>query len=286
MINLINVDCPICEKDASTPLFEVEELSLVKCKKCGLMYYNPNISLQDHYAFLNEDFFVSPAIQQIKKSGQRYDFAVYMQHVKHPSIVGYPDYLEPEHLRAKELWGKKLLSWFIKDWQIQKFKGLPSSVLEMGAATGHMLHPFKDAEWRCLGQEVSCWIVDHSSSRVDVLLGELHNLSFGDEKFNCVILWDSFEHTQFPNECLKKLHEITTDEMLMIIQTPNAEYITTEDHYLLSPRQHSFLFSKRTLSLILKKCGFEICNERISSQADEMCLIVKKLLKGKNRKNG
>ena len=270
---LISVLCPICEKDASASLFAVEGLQLVRCKECGLTYFNPNVRTDEHYAFLGEDFFIAPIIQQLRDSG-RYDFSVYMEHVHHPSVIGYPDYLEPEHLRAKELWGRTILSWFVKAWQEQKFTGLPFSILEMGCATGHMLLPFKEAEWKpIVGQEVSEWIVQHKAPMINIRLGELHTLDFGKDKFDCVLCWDSFEHTHYPNEALCKIYEATNDQMLMIWQTPNVD-LASQEWYLWSPRQHNFFLNHITASKLLEKHGFKIIGEKISPEADEMVLLV------------
>ena len=272
---LIQVDCPICEKNVSDPLFLVEGLQLVRCKDCGLTYFNPNVDTYEHYELLNEDFFVASVIQKLKCLG-RYDFSVYMDHVHHSSVIGYPDYLEPEHLRAKELWGKTILSWFVRAWQEQKFIGLPSSILEMGCATGNSLHSFKEAEWKpVVGQEVSEWIVQHKAPGVDVRLGEMHKLDFGKAKFDCVLCWDSFEHTHYPNEVLCKIHEVTNDQMLMIWQTPNVD-LSVQEWYLWSPRQHNFFLNKSTASKLLEKHGFKIIGEKISSQADECVYIITK----------
>lgn len=268
------VDCPICEKSECSSLFKVEGMRLVRCTSCGLTYYNPNIDLEEHYAFLNKDFFVAPAIQNVQASGTKYNFNVYMEFVKDPSVIGYPDYLEPQHLEAKELWGKKILGWFISAWQQQNFQGVPTSILEMGCATGHMLFPFKEAEWTCVGQEVSPWIVEHSSKDIDVRLGELHDLKFSKD-FCCVLCWDAFEHTQFPNEVLEAIHKNTTDEMVMIWQMPNADYATMHWH-LWSPRQHAFFYSRGTAAKLLEKHGFRIAGEKISPEADEMVLVIVK----------
>lgn len=270
------VDCPICEKDHSVPLFCVEGLQLVRCSVCGLTYYNPDVDPEEHYALLNEDFFVSQAIQKVKKSGSEYNFDVYMKYVKDPSTIGYPDYLEPEHLKAKESWGKIVLGWFIKEWQKQGFKGLPSSILEMGSAAGAMLTPFLEAEWApVVGQEVSSWIVEHKDPRVDVRLGELHALDFGDAKFNCILMWDSFEHTQYPNECLKKISEATTEQALLIMQTPDVDY-STANWYLFSPGQHVLLLNHRTAELLFGKFGWKLVGERVSPEPDEAIYIFAK----------
>ena len=279
-----DVLCPICEKDNSSPLFCVDGLQLVRCTTCGLTYYNPDVDIEEHYALLNEDFFVAPANQKARAGGT-YSFDVYMQNLKDPSIIGYPDYLEPEHLRAKELWGKKVLSWFVQAWQKQGYAGLPSSILELGCATGNMLVPFVEAEWGpVVGQEVSPWIMQHKDPRIDVRLGELHSLDLGNAKFNCVLMWDSFEHVQFPNECLKKVSEVTTEQALIIIQTPDVD-LSCVDWIYWSPRQHVHFWSKNTLSLMFDKHSWEIIGEKISPEADESIFIFAKKpsLKGKKK---
>jgi len=266
---MIDVICPICEVDDTRFLFEVEGLRLVQCKRCGLIYFNPNVEFKEHVDFLDVDYWVAPTYQRLKSSG-KYDYKAYLDHLDAEDIKGYPDYLEPRHLDAKVQWGKRVLGWF------KKYYPEAHSVIELGCATGHMLKPFVQAGWSpVVGVEVSPWIVDRGrelNPKLDLRLGNFENMQF-TETFDCALLWDVFEHYQYPNGVLKNLYQITSSKMVAICHLPDADQSRGKDWYLWSPRQHCFHYNRKTLGMILDKHGFKIVGEEVSPEAGEMVVV-------------
>lgn len=276
MQNMIRVECPVCKVDSDDIRFVVEGLRVVKCGTCGLLYYNPNVSKEIHKKFVNdEDFYVAPKFQELRAAGN-YNLQVYLEHLKTAEVKGYPDWLEPEHLRAKVSWGRRIMGWFL-----DTAKGAPlKSVLEIGGGTGHMLKDFKkfgDFEY-VVSQDISDWAYKTGKEMLpDIIFkcGEVYDLEF-EQKFDCVLMWDSLEHVQYPDKLLSKLNEITNDNALIIIQTPDAEYAEDLNWRYWSPEQHCFFFTRKTLDLLLSKYNFNRVSEKLSPEQEEMVLIYQK----------
>ena len=278
MSNLIKVNCPICQTSSDKEVYRVSGLPIVKCESCGLLYYNPNVNQSIHKAFVNdEDYYIAPEYQKLRAS-KEYNFQVYLSHLKSAEVKGYPDWLEPEHLKAKTSWGRRILGWFMEAAQGKELK--MDSVLEVGGGTGHMLKDFKKFGGfkYVVSQEISEWASKTGESLLPEIvfkLGEVYDIEF-EEKFDCVLMWDSFEHIQYPRQLLSKLKDITNEHALIVIHTPNADY-AKEDWYLWSSNQHCFFYNKETLSKLLMMFGFKIIQEKPSPEADEMVLIYQKI---------
>lgn len=271
---LIKVDCPICEKDDISPYLVVDGLNVVKCNGCGLIYFNPNVSTAEHNNFLSKDYWVSPTYQKLRASGN-YNFKLYLTHLNSEDIVGYPDYLEPQHLGAKVGWGANLLKW------CYNYNPDGKSIIAVGCATGHMLEPFmNDGFYPVVGVEIAPWIVESGRKllpTLDLRLGDFNDMNI-DEKFDFAMFWDSFEHLQYPNKTLSKLHNSLNDNAIVISHMPDVDDCDQDpEWYLWSPKQHCFFYNYRTLGLLLKKHGFEIIDEKVSPEAGEMVLIWRKI---------
>ena len=280
MQKLIKIRCPICQTISNNVRFIVKGLKVVECETCGLLYYNPNVSREIHKDFVNtEDYYIAPKFQELRKTGN-YNLQIYLEHLKTAKVKGYPDWLEPEHLKAKISWGRRIMGWFLEAAQGRSLK----SVLEIGGGTGHMLKDFKkfgDFDY-VVSQDISEWAYKTGKELLPNIIfkyGEVYDQEF-DRKFDCIMTWDSLEHIQNQNMLLYKLGEITNDNAIIVIHTPNAEFAKSPDWYLWSPEQHCFFYTKKTLDLFFKKYGFNRIAEKRSPEPDEMVLIYQK---GRNK---
>jgi len=247
-----------------------------------MIFFRPNVSHDIHNNFLDRNYWIAPAFQEAIGSGN-YNFDVYLDILASDAKVkGYPDYLEPEHLQAKVSWGRRLMQWFLRYAQGRSLK----TVLEIGCATGHMMKGFFDMGGFSygVGIDVSPLIIEHGkqllknyidNKKLDLFTGECWEYNAG-VKFDCIIMWDSFEHIQYPEKALGWVKDNTSSEALMIIHTPDAELAGDADWYLWSPKQHCFFYSKETADIFLSKFGFQRIAEKISPEPDEMVLIYKK----------
>ena len=265
MSELIEVRCPLHDHHTKTEfLFECptnnwaqeQSLSVVRCVECGLVFFNPNISAADRQAYHGEEYYIA----------------------SDKGCIGYPNYVEEEHLGAKIYFGKLIFSWFNRLWTDKTRK--PCSLIDIGCATGHMGKAFYDRGWKVIGIEFSKWAVDWGRKNLGMELRcqDMDELFLDEEEiFDCVLLWDSLEHSQHPRELLRKLHKHSSENMLMIIQMPDAaKYIETPEHPFWSLYQHCFHYDLETLDLLLHLEGFERRRKLPSSQPDEMLIIAEK----------
>ena len=264
-MEFVNVKCPLHEGETATEfLFEVspnnwaQEVSLqvVRCEECGLVFFNPNISVKDRKNYHSEEYYIA----------------------NEKGCVGYPNYLEGDHIGAKIYFGKLLFSWFNRLWNSKERK--PHSLIDFGCATGHMSKPFHDKGWKVVGIDFSEWATSWGREYLgmDLRCQDMDALQLGDDEvFDCILFWDSLEHSQFPRALLKNVYAHSSAASLMIIQMPNIDkYLDAPKHPFWSLYQHCFHYNKETLERLLELEGFQIRRELPSSQPNEMLFVIEK----------
>lgn len=286
---MIEIECPLCgQETVKEKLYDLEckgnKIGIVRCEQCKLIFVSPNLTREEMKAFVSKDFFIAPSHQKLIEEGN-YNFQIYLDNVQNKDIFGYPNYLEPEHLKAKLAWGKRIMDWLKLGYRrlySKEFK--PSSLLEVGGATGHMSLPFVVDGWSpVVVTELSDWCHEYNSSgkgcHLDMRICNPEELDIEDKAFDCVMLWDTLEHLQYPVLSLNAINRMTKDKMIGVIQCPNAEdYILEPENHLVSPGQHCFHYDHNTLEKILNKCGFKFCSEKVSPEAGEMVILFTKKL--------
>ena len=264
-MEFVNVRCPLHDEQAATEfLFEVPpnnwaqgvSLRVVRCKECGLVFFNPNISIKDRKDYHTEAYYIA----------------------NEKGCVGYPNYLEKDHIGAKIYFGKLLHSWFSRLWKDKQRK--PMSLIDLGCATGHMSKPFHDKGWKVVGIDFSEWAITWGRENLgmDLRCQDMDELLLDEEeKFDCVLFWDSLEHSQYPRKLLKKVYEYTASEMLMIIQMPDVDkFVDNPQDSFWSLYQHCFHYNEKTLAKLLELEGFKISKKLPSSQPREMLFVAEK----------
>lgn len=269
MTELTEINCPLHDHITESEfLFECRpnnwaqktSLRVVQCKECGLLFFNPNLSITDRKAYHSREYYIADT----------------------KGCIGYPNYIEEDHLGAKIYFGKLIYSWFSRLWKDKTRK--PCSLLDLGCATGHMSKPFHDRNWKVVGIEFSKWAVDWGREHLglDLRHQDMDELFLDEEEiFDCVLFWDSLEHSQYPRKLLQKVYHHSPDKMVMIIQMPDVtKYVDDPKHPFWSLYQHCFHYNKDTLGRLLELEGFEITRKLPSSQSDEMLIVAEKKKKG------
>ena len=260
---MVKVICPLhAQKTKTKFLFECSpnnwaqkvSLRVVQCQKCDLIFFSPNLNPEIRKAYHNQDYY----------------------RATEKGCIGYPDYIEEEHLSAKIYFGRLLLSWFTR---LRKNKdNLLDSIIDLGCASGHMLIPFRDKGFTTVGIDFSEWAVEWGKKHLDLDLRcqDMDQLRLGkNELFDCIIFWDSLEHVQKPRKLLKILYKHSTKDTLMIVQMPDVNQFKNDPtHPYWSLYQHSFHYTEKTLGRLLKLEGFQIHRKLPSSQSAEMLFIV------------
>jgi 2-polyprenyl-3-methyl-5-hydroxy-6-metoxy-1,4-benzoquinol methylase len=188
------VRCNLCGADNYTVLFPKGAAQLhqiVRCNHCGLMYANPQESV-DCDIYTADD---RPETYE----GESSQYFV-KQHVQLPDqeeIIHVLNNLFPER-------GK---------------------VLEIGSYLGVFLNRIRADGWDVRGLELDPGPANYSRSKYGLeVIGEpLSNAGFSDDEFDAVVMLHVIEHVSNPVEILHEIHRILKTGGVLIVETPRFD---------------------------------------------------------------
>jgi SAM-dependent methyltransferase len=135
-------------------------------------------------------------------------------------------------------------------------------VLDVGAATGLFLHEMALSGWETAGVELvgSAAAIARRRFGLEVFQGTLADAPYGPETFDVVTFWDVLEHTYSPKEELICAAQLLRPHGIVALSVPNWDSVDRRlfgRHWqgLDSPR-HLYVFSRPTLTRLLKESGF------------------------------
>jgi len=207
------------------------KFSLVKCKRCGLIYVNPRLpenKLSDLYHQEYFSFYSGDASEQSRKRERTFKVEI----------------AELENIAGK--------------------LGLARKILDVGCGGGFFLNSLDDS-WEKHGLELNPVAAEFAreKSGIDVFNGKLEDSDFPDETFDVIKMRGIIEHLPDPLGELYRVRRILRKGGLLTINTPNMGSICgkiyREKFRMVCPTHHIYYFSTRTLSLMLEKAGFKIC---------------------------
>lgn len=252
--------CPVCKSGQKKVLFPIvnnnwrqkEQVKAVQCSKCGMIYFDPDISEKAKIKYHTKAYYVPPSPDKIS---------------------GYPDYIDKEHLESKQYFGEIVLSW------IRRQAPSANSILDVGCAVGAMGIPFQKAGWKVVGIDVSAWAINWGLKHfqdMDLRCCELSDLKSRDH-FDVILFWDVFEHIGRPRELLVKAKKLLNPGGIMVFQVPDVTgFCDDPGHYLWSVYQHSCFYTRETFEKLMDAAGLQILRKLPSTQEYEMVFIVGK----------
>lgn len=243
--------CIVCGKSNARQLFQTYDrmfdikgsFTVKKCGSCGLLFLDPQPSstiLKKHYPSTHYYSYKDES-----DSGFFYKLRSYL--VKH--------YYEPNFL-------SKVFS-----VMVQNVPALPKKrkgkILDVGCGTGDTLVLLKELGWDVYGLEIDQNAVAVAKKRGlrNVTLGGYARISlFKDNYFDVIRLYHVIEHIPNPSECLRLLYKKLKPGGEVILGTPNFQSMTSSIFgrywYNLDTPRHVFIFSPKTLSMLVRKEGF------------------------------
>lgn len=225
--------CPLCSCLKFKKVLAKFSLQLVRCKQCSLVFTNPRL--------------------RPEKILERYSSNYFFQ-----------EYLKPLKNQAGELDLNSLYNRYHLYLQIlKKFFSPGKKLLEIGSAAGFFLYFAHQDGWHVRGVE---YIPEAAQYARDNFGLSIYEASFEEakieEEFDFVALLDVLEHFSEPLFCLKKVRQLLKPGGLLLISTPNynslSRFFLGKGWAVLSPADHLFYFSKKTIRLLLNRAGFEI----------------------------
>ncbi|GIV65415.1 MAG: hypothetical protein KatS3mg046_675 [Bellilinea sp.] len=232
------IQCDICESKDYEELFTRGDLNtfldgsfkFVRCLNCGLIYQNPRPTKNSWPVLYQEGY------DQYKTEYRK----------------GLERIIHSYGLR------KRFRS-------ILRYKS-SGELLDIGCSTGDFIrYVSTNPNWRTVGIEPS--IVAYNKAlqlglNVYNMLLEDFTISHSDHKFDVVTLWNVIEHLFSPTRDIQIIRNHLKPKGLLVITTPDVDSFSAHlfQKYWIGyelPR-HFYVFSKRTLRLLLEKSGFEL----------------------------
>jgi len=240
------VPCAVCGEEEFEKLSEKDmfglPVSVVICRKCGLIQTNPRLT-QDSY----KEFY--------EKEHTRLVFGE-----KKPTKEIFLD----EYFHGQKIYK------YIKRYLPKNLRGFV--VLEVGCGAGGILAYFKDLGAEMLGCDLDpeCVELGRSIYGLNIFRGTLSDLKI-KKKPNLIIMSHILEHLLFPSKELSLIRDLLEPKGFLYIEVPgvrNMTFIHNDMNFLRFLQiAHTYHFSLTTLNNLLGRSGFELIegDEKIRS---------------------
>ncbi len=188
----------------------------------------------------------------------------------------YNVYITDGYREAKRNQGIELLN---------RFKEI-NSFLEIGCGLGDIVKVFKEAGKISTGIEISSSNRRfHEEEKIDIIYGDFENDDIKLDKYDLILLDNSFEHFYNPIPVMEKLKKILTDSGKICIVMPNTKYFdkmnNTWGHLnTYVSGEHCCLYGKRSLEELNKRTGFSIATYKDIEQSNSLEIILERSIYG------
>jgi 2-polyprenyl-3-methyl-5-hydroxy-6-metoxy-1,4-benzoquinol methylase len=247
--------CPICNSEEYQTIYGVSVFRVCACMLCGLVCLNPRMDEKGYMENLYKNY--------------RKDL--------------FGDYLAKD-VDTKDLYDKPVESPAAEKTysHIKKYLPKEAEILEVGCGVGQGLIVLKQNGFHnVMGiepdlDEESCGLL---KKLYDI---ECYNKSFsefveeykGKKKFDCIILDQVIEHFVEPDKDISMMYELMAENGTLYIATPDLYKFTKPFSQFAIP--HTFYFSRTTIEILLKKCGFRVEQYFDSLQYFSMTLLARR----------
>jgi 2-polyprenyl-3-methyl-5-hydroxy-6-metoxy-1,4-benzoquinol methylase len=135
-------------------------------------------------------------------------------------------------------------------------------LLEVGAGAGFFLKSAERAGWEVAGVELSDEAVNFATTRLDldVRREQAEQITSPAASFDVAVMFDVIEHLLDPLVSLERVRSALRPGGVLILSTPNFNALTRfalgTSWAVLSPAEHLWNFSARSLDRMLRRAGF------------------------------
>jgi SAM-dependent methyltransferase len=228
------VACALCGARNTRRLYTKFDYGIERCRRCGLVYANPRASEADILRRYSHDYFWNEYLPASGAPGGRVDHA--LNDGRNAPLLNL--------LRAHAPGGRRLL--------------------EVGTGAGLFLKAAERAGWEVGGVELSTEGSAFARDRLglDVRTERAEAMTFPAGSFDAAVMSEVIEHLFDPPVVLKAIHGALGPGGVLAITTPNlaalSRHILGLQWSVLSPLEHLYYFTGKTLGRMVEACGFEV----------------------------
>ena|SRR5437899_2547318 len=212
-------------------------MSVVICKKCGLVQTNPRMTLKSYYEFYNSEYRkLLDATDEIQ--------SIFREHYAKGKLI---------YEYIKTVMGKPIENGF---------------VVEIGTSTGGILKFFQERGNEVFGLDLGEKYIEFGKEKgLNLKVGTVEKLSELDRKPDLVILSHVVEHFLNPIKELEKITQYLKPESLIYIEVPgirNLPFQYNQDFLEYLQIAHTYHFTLESLINCCQKVGLELISGNVS----------------------
>ena len=208
--------------------------TLLRCKKCGLIFVHPQPLFSDLKKIYNKNYFEN----------------------ENSNSIGYEGYLKdkPNIIKSFE---RRLKN-------VEKLHKTKGRILDIGCATGFFLEVAKNHGFAPHGVEISGYASDIAKKNFGdkIFNGILAKADLPDNFFDIITMWDYIEHIPDPAGELSRVWQLLKKDGLIVLSTPDTGSLTHKifkDKWIgYKNKEHLYYFSEKNIIMLLEKNGFKI----------------------------
>ncbi|MFH1783734.1 MAG: methyltransferase domain-containing protein [bacterium] len=221
------ISCNLCDNFDSSLAYRVNDIDIVRCKKCGLIYQNP--MQKDVKGLYSEDYY-----------DQNYGDKERLSSSARVLIESVSKYVPDNRIKVLEIGSG--LGYTLKTARDRGWEVFGTDVSAFAVRYAKEEHG------------------------IEIFNGDLDEAGFEDNFFDLVIMSHVLEHLPDPSRFLEKIFHILKKSGVLYIAVPNIDSFKSrmkkEKWHHLQPEHHLYHFSPRTLKKIVLKAGFKIVDMR------------------------
>ena len=225
------IRCNLCGADDTILAARKLGMTVVRCRRCSLVYTNPRPSVAEIWSRYSREYFEQ-------------------------------EYLPANNVRDGQIDADHLYQHYLPLLGSMRRYRQTNWLLDVGAGAGLFLHTARQDGWQVQGVEIADGGIEFARSRLglDVLKGQLTELDLPAERYDVVLMQETIEHLLDPMSVLVKIRYLLRLGGVIILTTPNyaslARRLIGSEWSVLSPGEHLFYFESHTLRTALEKAGF------------------------------
>ncbi len=220
-------NCPVCVNNKFKNVFNKswKNSSFIKCKKCSLIFQNPQ--------------------EILSKTIARYD----------------KKYFKYELENQDNFFG--LIKKTLDDFNIINMLPKNADILEIGSATGLFLKCMDSFGFKSTGIDLCKDSVEYGKKRygVNLINGRLEDIELKNNSFDFIHFSHLLEHLNDPVTFLRKINDLLKKDGIALLTTPNSKGLFArfyKESWRCIVDDHLFIFNKSNLKRLLLKMKFKI----------------------------